>query len=54
MTISEAYEYTRGYSLEVPKIARFRPNKKIEEIDSMKKLHELYKMQYEWHPFQSL
>ena len=44
MTISEADEYARGYSLEVPKIVRFRPNKKIEEIDSMKKLRELYEM----------
>jgi len=50
----EAYEHTSGYALRVPKIVRFRPDKKIEEIDSMKKLHELYKMQYARHSFQSL
>jgi hypothetical protein len=50
----EAYEHTSGCALRVPKIVRFRPDKKIEEIDSMKKLHELYKMQYERHPFHSL
>jgi len=37
MTVSEADEYTRGYSLEVPKIVRFRPDKKIKEIDSIEK-----------------
>jgi hypothetical protein len=54
MTNSELDEYTRGYSLEVPKIVRFRPNKEIAEINSVKKLQELYKMPHERHPFQSL
>jgi len=47
-------EYTSGYALRVPKIVRFRPDKKIEEIDNLDKLHKLYEMQYERHPFQSL
>ncbi len=52
--IQETDEYTSGYALRVPKIVRFRPDKKIEEIDSVEKLHRLYEMQYERHPFQSL
>lgn len=36
MTISEADKYTHGYSLEVPKIVRFRPDKKIDEIAALK------------------
>jgi len=52
--IQETDEYTSGYALRVPKIVRFRPDKKIEEIDSVEKLHKLYEMQYERHPFQSL
>jgi len=51
---SEADEYTSDYALMVPKIVRFRPDKKIEEIDSIEKLHKSYEMQYERHPFQSL
>ena len=34
---SETAEYTGGYSLEAPKIVRFRPDKKIDEIDSIEK-----------------
>ncbi len=52
--IQETEEYTSGYALRVPKIVRFRPDKKIEEIDSVERLHKLYEMQYERHPFQSL
>ncbi|MDH5437668.1 MAG: ATP-dependent DNA ligase [Candidatus Bathyarchaeota archaeon] len=52
--IQETDNYTSGYALRVPKIVRFRPDKKIEEIDSVEKLHKLYEMQYERHPFRSL
>jgi len=52
--IQETEEYTSGYALRVPKVVRFRPDKKIEEIDNVGKLHKLYEMQYERHPFQSL
>ena len=52
--IQETDEYTSGYALRVPKIVRFRPDKKVEEIDDLKKLHKLHEMQYERHPFQSL
>ncbi|MFB0501943.1 MAG: DNA ligase, partial [Candidatus Bathyarchaeia archaeon] len=52
--IQETDEYTSGYALRVPKVVRFRSDKKIGEIDSIEKLHKLYEMQYERHPFQSL
>jgi len=52
--IQETDEYTSGFALRVPKIVRFRPDKKIEEVDSVEKLHKLYEMQYDRHPFQSL
>jgi DNA ligase-1 len=52
--IQETDEYTSGYALRVPKIVRFRPDKKVEEIDDLEKLHKLHEMQYERHPFQSL
>jgi len=52
--IQETEEYTSGYALRVPKIVRFRPDKKTSEIDSVEKLHKLYEMQYERHLFQSL
>jgi DNA ligase-1 len=52
--IQETDEYTSGYALRVPKVVRFRPDKKVEEIDDVGKLHKLYEMQYERHPFQSL
>jgi len=52
--IQETDEYTSGYALRVPKIVRFRSDKKIEDVDSVEKLHKLYEMQYERHPFQSL
>jgi len=52
--IQETDEYTSGYALRVPKIVRFRPDKKIEEIDDFEKLHKLYEMQYERYPLQSL
>jgi len=52
--IQETDEYTSGYALRVPKVVRFRPDKKVEEIDNVGKLHKLYEMQYERHPFQTL
>ena len=45
--IQQTDEYTSGYALRVPKIARFRPDKKIEEIDTVEKLSKLYELQYE-------
>jgi DNA ligase-1 len=52
--IQETDEYTSGYALRVPKVVRFRPDKKVEEIDTVGKLHKLHELQYERHPFQSL
>jgi len=52
--IQETEEYASGYALRVPKIVRFRPDKKTSEIDSVEKLHKMYEMQYERHSFQSL
>jgi len=52
--IQESEEYTSGYALRVPKVVRFRLDKKVEEIDNVGKLHKLYELQYERHPFQSL
>ncbi len=52
--IQESDEYTSGFALRVPKIVRFRPDKKVEEIDDVGKLTKLYEMQYERHPFKSV
>jgi DNA ligase-1 len=52
--VQKTDEYTSGYALRVPKIVRFRPDKKVQDIDSTKKLHKLYEMQYERHPLKSL
>jgi len=52
--IQETDEYTSGYALRVPKIVRFRPDKRVQDIDDIKKLHRLYEMQYERHPLKSL
>ena len=45
--IQETDEYTSGYALRVPKVVRFRPDKKVEEIDDLIKLHKLFELQYE-------
>ena len=45
--IQNAEEYTSGYALRVPKVVRFRPDKTVEEIDSLEKMHKLYELQYE-------
>ncbi|KPV61664.1 MAG: DNA ligase [Candidatus Bathyarchaeota archaeon BA2] len=36
--IQETDEYTSGYASRVPKVVRFRPDKKVEEIDNVEKL----------------
>jgi len=43
--IQETEEYASGYALRVPKVVRFRLDKKAEEIDNVGKLHKLYEMQ---------
>ncbi len=40
-------DYTSGYALRVPKVVRFRPDKNVDEIDSVDKLQKLYEWQYE-------
>ena len=45
--IQETDEYTSGFALRVPKIVRFRNDKKVEEIDDIEKMRKLYEMQYE-------
>jgi len=52
--IQETNEYTSGYALRVPKVVRFRPDKKVEEIDDLNKLKKLYELQYERFPVQTL
>jgi len=52
--IQETDEYTSGYALRVPKIVRFRPDKKVEEIDDLGKLQKLYELQYERYPVKTL
>jgi len=52
--IQETNEYTSGYALRVPKIVRFRPDKKVDEIDDLTKLRKLYELQYERYPTKSL
>jgi DNA ligase-1 len=52
--IQRTEEYTSGYALRVPKIVRFREDKKVEDIDNLKKLAKLYDLQYERHPAKEL
>jgi len=52
--IQETEEYTSGYALRVPKIVRFRPDKKVDEIDDLNKVKKLYELQYERYPVQTL
>lgn len=52
--IQDTAEYTSGYALRVPKIVRFRLDKKVEEIDDLGKLQKLYELQYERYPAQTL
>ena len=52
--VQETDEYTSGYALRVPKVVRFRHDKKVEEIDDVGKLQKLYELQYERYPLKSL
>jgi len=52
--IQETDETTSGYALRVPKLVRFRPDKKVEEIDDLNKMKKLYELQYERYPVQTL
>jgi len=52
--IQKTDEYTSGYALRVPKIVRFREDKKVEEIDDVQKLVKLYELQYERHSIKEL
>jgi len=52
--IQKTNEYTSGYALRVPKVVRFRPDKKVDEIDDLNKLKKLYELQYERYPVQTL
>ncbi len=52
--IQETDEYTSGFALRVPKVVRFRHDKKVEEIDDVGKLQKLYELQYERYPLKSL
>jgi len=52
--IQKTDEYTSGYALRVPKIVRFRGDKKVEEIDDVHKVAKLYELQYERHPVKEL
>ncbi|UCG35940.1 MAG: ATP-dependent DNA ligase [Candidatus Bathyarchaeota archaeon] len=47
-------EYTSGFSLRVPKVVRFREDKSVEDIDSVKKMEKLHELQYERHVPQTL
>jgi DNA ligase-1 len=47
-------EYTSGYALRVPKVIRFRPDKHIDDIDTLEKLNRLYDLQYERQTPQSI
>lgn len=52
--IQETAESTSGYSLRVPKVVRFRPDKNVDEIDDLNKLKKLFELQYERYPVQTL
>jgi len=52
--IQETGETTSGYALRVPKLVRFRLDKKVDEIDDLDKVRKLYELQYERYPVQSL
>ncbi len=52
--IQVATSYTSGYALRVPKVVRFRSDKSVDEIDTIKKMQELYELQYERLTLQTL
>lgn len=45
--IQIADDYTSGYALRVPKVVRFRPDKNLDEIDTLEKIQSRYELQYE-------
>lgn len=47
-------EYTSGYALRVPKVIRFRPDKNVDDIDTLEKLTRLYDLQYQRQAPQSI
>jgi len=52
--MQETTDTTSGFALRVPKLVRFRPDKKVEEIDDLNKIKKLYELQYERYPVQTL
>ena len=52
--IQKTDEYTSGYALRVPKVVRFRPDKTVEEIDTLEKITKLYELQYERYPIKEI
>jgi DNA ligase-1 len=52
--IQETDEYTSGFALRVPKIVRFRTEKTVDDVDSIKKVQKLYELQYERYPVQTV
>lgn len=52
--IQETEEYTSGYALRVPKLAWFRFDKQVDDIDNLNKVKKLYELQYERYPVQTL
>jgi len=52
--IQKTDEYTSGYALRVPKIVRFRPDKRVEDIDDLDKLRVLFETQYERYPTKTI
>lgn len=52
--IQDTDQTTSGYALRVPKLVRFRLDKKVDEIDDLDKVKKLYELQYERYPGQTL
>ncbi len=52
--IQTSNDYTSGYALRIPKVVRFRPDKHVTEIDSLKRLQNLFELQYERQMTQTL
>lgn len=52
--IQDTDQTTSGYALRVPKLVRFRSDKRVDEIDDLDKVKKLYELQYERYPGQTL
>jgi len=52
--IQDTTETTSGYALRVPKLVRFRADKKVDEIDDLDRVKKLFELQYERYPVQAL